>query len=532
MCGEGSGAAHGQHAALVHEGDAVAPRRFVHEVGGDEDGDFVFTRHAQQVSPEHVARGRVHAGGGFVEDEHFGAVQAGSGELQALADTERQRSGFLFSDGSEVVLGECFADGGFAARAQAVEAGVQFEVLPHGEFFVKAEGLRHVADAHPGGDAACVHWCAEEFGVATAGLQEASEHFHGGGFAAAVAAEKAEDFAFFDGEADVVHGGEVAEGFGEAVCFDGGRGMGVGNERGRVEAAGALLFFRRQQFDVGFFEGGAAVVAHGGGGRRVDEQFARVHRQQLPELFGFFDVGGGDEGGHARGFLLQVVHQRPELAARQGVNAGGGFVEDEQVGRVDEGAAEADFLFHPAGEFAGGAVGEGGEAGCIQEAPDARAAFAALKAEEAGVEVDVFVNAEGGVEVAPQSLRHVGDAVREGKTVARAGHVAVEDAYLAALDAAHAGDNAEQGAFTDAVRADEAGGRPARQGEADVVQCGGFAVAVAEVVNGDGGHGQVVWTVVQEYSAALDGCPTALGRLFAVMGDASCGWWAEARQAG
>ncbi len=308
-------------------------------------------------------------------------------------------------------------------------------------------------------------------------------------------------------------------------------GAWIGNEGGGVEAAGALLFFRRQQFDVGFFEGGAAVVAHGGSGRRVDEQFARVHRQQLPELFGFFDVGGGDEGGHARGFLLQVVHQRPELAARQGINAGGGFVKDEQVGRVDEGAAEADFLFHPAGEFAGGAVGEGGEAGRVQEALDARTAFAAFKAEEAGVEVDVFVNAEGGVEIAPQSLRHVGDAVREGKAVARAGHVAVKDAHLPALDAAHAGDDAEQGAFADAVRADEADGRPARQGEADVVQCGGFAVAVGEVVNGDGGHGQVVWTIVQEYSAALDGCPTTLGRLFAVMEDASCGWWAKVRQA-
>ena len=245
LCGEGSGTAHGQHAALVHEGDAVASCCFVHEVGGDEDGDFVFTRHAQQVPPEHVARGRVHAGGGFVEDEHFGAVQAGSGELQALADAKRQGSGFLFGDGSEVVLGECFADGGFAARAQAVEAGVQFEVLSDGEFFVEAEGLRHVADAHPGRDAACVHRCAEQAGATTAGLQEAGEHFHGGGFAAAVAAEEAEDFAFFDGEADVIHGGEVAKGFGEAVCFDGGRGVGIGSEGGGVEAAGALLFFRR-----------------------------------------------------------------------------------------------------------------------------------------------------------------------------------------------------------------------------------------------------------------------------------------------
>ena len=73
--------ADGQHPPLVHEGDAVAARRFVHEVGGDEDGDFVLARHPQQVPPEHVAGCRVHARRGFVQNQHFRAVQAGGGKL-------------------------------------------------------------------------------------------------------------------------------------------------------------------------------------------------------------------------------------------------------------------------------------------------------------------------------------------------------------------------------------------------------------------------------------------------------------------
>ena len=47
-------------------------------------------RQVAQMAPEHVARRRVHAGGRLVQDQHFGPVQAGCRQLQALADAERQ----------------------------------------------------------------------------------------------------------------------------------------------------------------------------------------------------------------------------------------------------------------------------------------------------------------------------------------------------------------------------------------------------------------------------------------------------------
>ena len=78
--------AHRQHAAFVHEGDAVAAFGLVHKMGGDEYGDFVFARQLQQRAPEHIAGGGIDAGSRFVENQHFGVVQAGGGQLQALAD--------------------------------------------------------------------------------------------------------------------------------------------------------------------------------------------------------------------------------------------------------------------------------------------------------------------------------------------------------------------------------------------------------------------------------------------------------------
>src|ERR1700686_3487326 len=46
---------------------------------------------------------------------------------------------------------------------------------------------------------------------ATAERQKACKHLDDGGLAAAVGTKKAEDFALFDAEAHVVHGGEFAE---------------------------------------------------------------------------------------------------------------------------------------------------------------------------------------------------------------------------------------------------------------------------------------------------------------------------------
>ena len=64
-----------------------------------------------------------------------------------------------------------------------------------------------------------------------------------------------------------------------------------------------------------------------------------------------------------------VVDQRPELAPRERIDAGGGLVEDEQIGVVDQRAAQPDLLLHAARELAGRAIGETGRARWRRAAP-------------------------------------------------------------------------------------------------------------------------------------------------------------------
>ena len=64
----------GQHLAGVHQRDAIAAFGLIHKVGGDEDGDTILPRQVDHQLPEHIARHRVNAGGGFIEDQHLRAM--------------------------------------------------------------------------------------------------------------------------------------------------------------------------------------------------------------------------------------------------------------------------------------------------------------------------------------------------------------------------------------------------------------------------------------------------------------------------
>ena len=79
-----------QHPACMHQRDAVAALGLVHEVGGDEDGHAVAARQLDQLAPEGVARHRVDARGGLVEDQHLGLVDHGHRQRQTLAVAEGQ----------------------------------------------------------------------------------------------------------------------------------------------------------------------------------------------------------------------------------------------------------------------------------------------------------------------------------------------------------------------------------------------------------------------------------------------------------
>ena len=103
-----------------------------------------------------------------------------------------------------------------------------------------------------------------------------------------------------------------------------------------------------------------------------------------------------------------MVDQVPELPARQGIDAGGGLVEDQQVRVVDQRAAQAELLLHAARQLAGRAVGKRRQPGAGEQAASAGRAPRRL-AEQAAEEVDVLGHRERRVEVLAQSLRHVGD---------------------------------------------------------------------------------------------------------------------------
>ena len=85
----------GQHAACIHQGQPVASRRLVHEMGRDENGDALAARQIEQMFPEFVARDRIDAGGRLVQDQQLWIVDDGDGKRQALTNAERQFAGPL-----------------------------------------------------------------------------------------------------------------------------------------------------------------------------------------------------------------------------------------------------------------------------------------------------------------------------------------------------------------------------------------------------------------------------------------------------
>ena len=131
----------------------------------------------------------------------------------------------------------------FALRARQVEqTRVQIEVLPDRQLGIERERLRHVADAIARVQVAGIERPAEQQRFALAGRQQPGQHLHRRRLAAAVRADKAEDLAALDREADMVDRGEIAEPAGEVARRDDRLGVDDAARRDLQRAvAGALL---------------------------------------------------------------------------------------------------------------------------------------------------------------------------------------------------------------------------------------------------------------------------------------------------
>ena len=205
---------------------------------------------------------------------------------------------------------------------------------------------------------------AEQPGLALGRRQQAGQHLHGRGLAAAVRAEEAEDLAALDAEVDMVDGDEVAEPLGQAWPR---WPASPSSRRARRDDAPA-------RWPRALSSGSSAMKAFSSVARagarlqlaracRSPSTLAGVHRHQPVEALGLVHVGGRDHHAHAGPARADAVDQLPELAARQRIDAGRRLVEDQQIRVVDQRAAEAELLLHAAGELAGRPVAEGRQVG-------------------------------------------------------------------------------------------------------------------------------------------------------------------------
>ena len=318
-------------------------------MGRDENGDAVFARLVDQQAPEFVTRQGIDAGGRLVEDQKFGPVHERHGEGEALPDAERQIGGERVAMTFESETHHQIRD----PRARLVsrqleQAGVQIEILCDGQFGIKGEALRHVADPAARRHAARLHGLAKQPSRALARRQQAGEHFHGRGLAAAVRAKKAENLPASDVEIDVIDRREIAETAGQPPRRDYRRlAIVVARRNDKLVRLPALFF--REQSDKGVLDARGAGPRLDLGGRAGGENFSGVEDNDEIEALGLFHIGGGDDHAHRfRRAEAHAVHQLPELAPRQRIDAGGRLVEDQQFRIVDQSAAQAKLLLHAA----------------------------------------------------------------------------------------------------------------------------------------------------------------------------------------
>ena len=106
------------------------------------------------------------------------------------------------------------------APGDAVQVGVEAEVLRDGQVGVEPEPLAHVADLALDRRRLRADGAAHHPGVAFRGVEDPRQEAHDGGLPRAVGPHQAEDLPFLDGERQPVHGDGAAEDAAQALGAD------------------------------------------------------------------------------------------------------------------------------------------------------------------------------------------------------------------------------------------------------------------------------------------------------------------------
>jgi hypothetical protein len=135
-----------QHIALVQQHDVIALLGFIEIGGAHQHGDILA---AQQFddAPEFTPRNGIDPDCGLIEQQQPRRAQQGAGQPQLLLHAAGKRPRAPMRKRAErgeleqlveTLLPLC----GF----QALQIGIEVEILLNGEVFIKTKALRHVAD--------------------------------------------------------------------------------------------------------------------------------------------------------------------------------------------------------------------------------------------------------------------------------------------------------------------------------------------------------------------------------------------------
>ena len=204
----------GQYFARVHERDAIAAFRFVHEMRRDKNGDAFLTREVDQKLPELIARHRIDTGRGLVKEQHLRFVNHCDSQRQALPNSEWHGLRQIVEIIAEPESFDQFRDAFFYFFGRhMIELRMELEVLHERELGIKGKVLRHETDTIACLEVVRVELSAKQFRCAFGRRREASEHAHRRSLAGPVRSEETKDLAALDTKAHVIDRGELAEPF-------------------------------------------------------------------------------------------------------------------------------------------------------------------------------------------------------------------------------------------------------------------------------------------------------------------------------
>src|SRR5271156_3891425 len=216
------GGAVGDELAVVNVRDVAAALGFVHVVGGDKKSDAMAGKFEKQI-PQLTARDRIDARGRLIEKKQFGFVEHGATKGEPLLPAAGKLRGEAIQVRDETIELDDFVHAALhVLGGKSIDAAIKSEIFENREIVVKAEFLRHVADAFAHGLGILAYIQALHPGIAVAKRKQAGKHFDDGCFSAAVGPKEAEDFAFFHAKADVVHRGDRAKAANQVFGGDGG----------------------------------------------------------------------------------------------------------------------------------------------------------------------------------------------------------------------------------------------------------------------------------------------------------------------